>query len=179
VIEHATTLPGVLVFEPKLFEDQRGWFCETFCAEQGPMASLPPFLQDNHSCSHQHVLRGLHYQIRHPQAKLVRVVRGEVFDVAVDLRRSSPHFGKWFGTRLSASNRRQIFVPVGFAHGLLALEGPTEVVYKCSDVYHPECDRTLLWNDPQIGIAWPLQGEPILSAKDRAATPLHAAECYA
>jgi dTDP-4-dehydrorhamnose 3,5-epimerase len=178
MVVHSTSLPGVLLFEPRLFEDHRGWFAETFCSEHGPTAALPPFVQDNHSCSHKNVLRGLHYQIRHPQAKLVRVVRGEVFDVAVDLRRGSPHFGKWFGTRLSARNRLQMFVPAGFAHGLLALEEPSEVVYKCSDAYHPEHDRTVLWNDPQIGIAWPLEGEPLLSAKDLAGTPLNSAECY-
>lgn len=175
-----TNLPGVLLLEPRVFEDVRGWFMETY---HGPRLSLAginvSFVQDNHSFSREGVLRGLHYQIRHPQGKLVRVVRGAVFDVAVDLRRKSATFGQWHGVKLSAENRLQLYIPTGFAHGFLALCDRAEVIYKCTDVYHPEHERTLVWNDPQVGIEWPIDGNPHLSEKDEhGGRRLVDAECY-
>jgi dTDP-4-dehydrorhamnose 3,5-epimerase len=174
-----TDLPGVVVVEPKVFDDPRGFFMETYhklrFAEQGIAAE---FVQDNHSRSVQNTLRGLHYQIQHPQGKLVRVVSGEIFDVAVDLRRRSPTFGRWTGARLSDQNRRQMYVPPGFAHGFCVISPTAEIVYKCTDFYYPEHDRTLLWNDPAIGINWPLGGPPILSAKDEKGKPLAEADNY-
>jgi dTDP-4-dehydrorhamnose 3,5-epimerase len=164
-----TSLPGVLLIEPKVFGDQRGFFMETYRADQFAQAGIPDhFVQDNHSGSSQGILRGLHYQIRQPQGKLVRVVAGEVFDVAVDIRRSSPTCGQWYGVRLSAENKRQLWVPVGFAHGFYVLSEWAEVVYKASDYYAPEWERCLMWNDPQVSVAWPiLPGtQPQLSAKD-------------
>jgi dTDP-4-dehydrorhamnose 3,5-epimerase len=136
-------------------------------------------VQDNHSRSARGVLRGLHYQISHPQGKLVRVVAGEIFDVAVDIRKSSPYFGRWFGASLSADNKRMLWVPPGFAHGFLVCSGSAEVLYKASDFYSPEHERSIIWNDPEIGIAWPLAGPPVLSAKDQAGVPLRQAETYA
>jgi dTDP-4-dehydrorhamnose 3,5-epimerase len=176
-----TKLPEVLVIEPKVFGDSRGWFCESFNART--FAELTgvqtPFVQDNHSCSAQHVLRGLHYQIQQPQGKLVRAVVGTIFDVAVDIRRSSPNFGQWVGVELSAENRHQLWVPAGFAHGFVVLSETAEVLYKTTDYYAPSAERSILWNDPEIGIVWPFTAEPTLSAKDLAAQPLKTAEVFA
>lgn len=163
-----TSLPGVLILEPTVFGDDRGFFYESFNQRvwQKLTGLTRTFVQHNHSRSVQHVLRGLHYQIRQPQGKLVRVVSGEVFDVAVDLRRSSPHFGQWFGTTLSAENKRQLWIPEGFAHGFYVTSPSAEFLYLTTDYYAPEHERTLAWNDPTIGICWPLAGEPLLSPKD-------------
>jgi dTDP-4-dehydrorhamnose 3,5-epimerase len=164
-----TELPEVLLIEPQVFADARGFFMETYharkLAEQGLTAE---FVQDNHSRSQQGTLRGLHYQIRHAQGKLVRVVNGVVFDVAVDLRRHSPTFGRWTGAILSADNKYQLWIPPGFAHGFYALSDVVDLLYKVTDYFAPEWDRTIMWNDPQLNIAWPLanQQPPILSAKD-------------
>jgi dTDP-4-dehydrorhamnose 3,5-epimerase len=176
-----TALPDVLVVEPKVHADGRGFFFESFDAKSfaAMTGRQARFVQDYHSGSAKDVLRGLHYQIKQPQGKLVRAVAGEVFDVAVDLRRASPNFGKWAGVTLSADNRKQIWIPEGFAHGFLTLSGQAELLYKVTDYYAPEHERSLLWNDPAIGIAWPLQHAPMLSAKDRAAAPLERAEVYA
>jgi dTDP-4-dehydrorhamnose 3,5-epimerase len=177
-----TAIPDVLVLEPRVFSDARGSFFETFRLETfnrvvGATAGRP-FVQDNQSRSIRHVLRGLHYQIRQAQGKLVRVVVGEIFDVAVDLRRHSPTFGKWVGAVLSAENRRQLWVPVGLAHGFLVLSDIAETLYKATDYYAPEHERTLLWNDPQIGVEWPLTTTPILAPKDAAGTPLAEADLF-
>lgn len=173
-----TDLPGVMIVEPRVFADSRGWFMETFHAGRFRDAGLPvDFVQDNASLSEQGVLRGLHYQIAQPQAKLVRVVRGEVFDVSVDLRRSSPHFGRWTGVILSETNRRQLVIPAGFAHGFCVLSAIAEVTYKCTALYAPQYECTLLWNDPALGIAWPIR-EPILSPKDRAGLRLADARAF-
>jgi dTDP-4-dehydrorhamnose 3,5-epimerase len=164
-----TTLPGVLLLEPRVFEDARGFFMETYHARDFHAAGVPEsYVQDNHSRSARYTLRGLHYQLGRPQAKLVRVIRGEVFDVAVDIRRGGPAFGRWFGARLSEANRRIMYIPAGFAHGFVALADATELVYKCSDFYAPAQERGLAWNDPRLGIAWPLPAgrTPALSAKD-------------
>jgi len=164
-----TEIPEVLIIEPNVFGDERGYFMEVYQAQAFADAAISAnFVQDNQSGSRRNTLRGLHYQIRQPQAKLVRVISGEVFDVAVDLRRSSPTLGKWVGAYLSAQNRRQIWIPIGFAHGIYILSDWAEVVYKVDDFYAPEWERTLLWNDPKLGISWPLLNEepPILSAKD-------------
>ncbi|MFN7037858.1 MAG: dTDP-4-dehydrorhamnose 3,5-epimerase [Bellilinea sp.] len=174
-------IPDVVLIEPRLFGDQRGFFMETYqqkvFAEHGIAAQ---FVQDNHSGSRRATLRGLHYQIRQPQGKLVRVIAGEIFDVAVDLRRSSPTFGQWVGEILSAENKRQLWVPPGFAHGFYVLSEWAEVVYKASDFYAPQWERTLLWNDPAVGIEWPLLDglELLISEKDRAGLPLAQAETY-
>jgi dTDP-4-dehydrorhamnose 3,5-epimerase len=163
-----TAIPDVLLLEPKVFSDDRGYFFESYRDRDFQEATglQAAFVQDNHSMSTKGVLRGLHYQIRHPQGKLLRVVQGSVFDVAVDLRRSSPTFGRWVGARLSAENRRQLWIPPGFAHGFLALSETAEVLYKITDYWYPEHERTLLWNDPALAIAWPVDGEPRLAAKD-------------
>jgi len=163
-----TDIPGVLVLEPKLFEDARGSFFESFNqrAWREVTGLDTTFVQDNHSISDRGVLRGIHYQVRHPQAKLVRCVRGEIFDVAVDLRRSAATFGRWVGVHLTAANRHQMWVPEGFAHGFLALSERADVLYKTTDYYDPSGERCILWNDPGLAIDWPLTGEPILSAKD-------------
>ncbi|HVN54997.1 MAG TPA: dTDP-4-dehydrorhamnose 3,5-epimerase [Anaerolineaceae bacterium] len=164
-----TAIPDVILIEPRVFGDDRGFFMETYQADQFAQAGiLAAFIQDNHSGSRQGILRGLHYQIRQPQGKLVRAVVGEIFDVAVDLRRGSPTFGQWVGAYLSAQDRRQIWIPVGFAHGFYVVSDWAEVVYKATDYYAPEWERCLAWNDPQIGIDWPLQaGElPVISKKD-------------
>ena len=168
VIESA--LGGVLLFEPAVHGDHRGFFFESYREDLFRQAAVDarPFVQDNHSRSARHVLRGLHYQVRQPQAKLVRVVVGEVFDVVVDLRRQSPTFGKWMGTTLSAENKRMLWIPEGFAHGFLVTSDAAETVYKATDYYAPGYERSLLWNDPAVGIAWPLTAEPTLSAKDLA-----------
>ena len=175
-----TRLPEVLILEPKVFGDDRGFFFESFNARDFAQAiGLDvQFVQDNHSKSAKGVLRGLHYQIQHPQGKLVRVTQGEVFDVAVDLRRSSPTFGKWEGVVLSAENKRQLWVPPGFAHGFLVTSDSAEFLYKTTDYYHPEHERSLLWNDPAVGVAWPMQTEPLLAAKDKAAAKLDRAEVF-
>ena len=175
-----TALPGVLILEPKVFGDARGFFFESFNARDFAQCTGldVAFVQDNHSKSAHGVLRGLHYQIEHAQGKLVRVVAGEVHDVVVDLRRSSPTFGRPFGTMLSAENRRMLWVPPGFAHGFLALSDYAEFLYKTTDYWYPEHERTLLWNDPALAIDWPLSGPPTLAAKDAAGSPLAAADTY-
>ncbi|NMG74283.1 dTDP-4-dehydrorhamnose 3,5-epimerase [Aromatoleum diolicum] len=163
-----TTIPDLLVLEPKVFGDARGFFLESFNARAFRDATGldEQFVQDNHSRSAQGVLRGLHYQIRQPQGKLVRVVRGTVFDVAVDLRRRSPTFGRWDGVELSEDNHRQLWIPPGFAHGFVVLSASADFLYKTTDYYAPEHERCLSWNDPAVGVEWPLDGEPLLSAKD-------------
>jgi dTDP-4-dehydrorhamnose 3,5-epimerase len=177
----ATAIPGLLLLAPAIHEDARGFFFESFNQKRFEAATglNIRFVQDNHSRSVRHVLRGLHYQIRQPQGKLLRVTVGEVFDVAVDLRRSSPTFGKFVGTVLSAENRKQLWIPEGFAHGYLVLSEAAEVLYKTTDYYAPEHERCLIWNDPEVGIDWPKDGEPILSAKDRLGLPLSKAEVFA
>ena len=176
-----TAIPEVLVLEPKVFGDARGFFFESFNARDFAQATGldVTFVQDNHSLSAQGVLRGLHYQVEHAQGKLVRVVQGEVFDVAVDLRQSSPTFGQWVGERLSADNKKQLWVPPGFAHGFVVLSERAEFLYKTTDYWYPEHERSLLWNDPAIGIDWPLQWQPLLAAKDAAAAPLAQAQVFA
>ena len=176
----ATTLPDVKIVEPKVFGDERGFFYESFNAREfaEQVQAGVEFVQDNHSRSAKGVLRGLHYQIQHTQGKLVRVVAGEVFDVAVDLRRSSPTFGKWTGVWLSADNKRQLWVPPGFAHGFCVTSESAEFLYKTTDYWHPEHERSLLWNDPALAIEWPLDGEPRLAAKDAAGVPLAQAEVF-
>jgi dTDP-4-dehydrorhamnose 3,5-epimerase len=173
-----TNLPEVLILEPRVFGDDRGYFYESFNARDFAEATglSVNFVQDNHSKSAKGVLRGLHYQLRQTQGKLVRVVAGEVFDVAVDLRRHSPRFGQWTGVRLSADNHRQLWIPAGFAHGFLVTQGPAEFLYKTTDYWSAPDERSLLWNDPDIGIEWPLEGEPALSLKDADGTPLSQAE---
>jgi dTDP-4-dehydrorhamnose 3,5-epimerase len=175
-----TSLPEVLILEPKVFGDDRGFFFESFNARAFDEATglNRTFVQDNHSRSARNVLRGLHYQIQRPQGKLVRVVSGAVFDVAVDMRRSSPNFGKWVGVELSAENKRQLWVPEGFAHGFVVTSESAEFLYKTTDYWFPEHERSLLWNDPEIGITWPLYGTPILAAKDAAAATLAAADTF-
>jgi len=176
-----TALPDVICIEPKIFADPRGFFLETYRADwMASMGISMPFIQDNHSGSHENTLRGLHYQIRQAQGKLVRVISGEIFDVAVDLRRSSRHFGSWAGEVLSAENRRMLWVPPGFAHGFYVLSSWAEVIYKVTEYYSLQWERTLVWNDPAIGIRWPLpEGlEPVLSLKDASGTRLAVAETY-
>lgn len=173
-----TALPEVLLIQPRVFEDARGFFKETWESRRYAEAGIPGFVQDNCSRSCRGTVRGLHYQIQHPQGKLVQVFKGEIFDVAVDLRRSSPNFGKWTGARLSESNHRQLYVPPGFAHGFCVLSEVADVFYKCTDIYAPEHERTLLWNDPTVGVEWPVEGEPVLSAKDQAGLELAACEVY-
>lgn len=176
-----TALPEVLIIEPKVFGDARGFFFESYNERAFEEATgiKRSFVQDNHSRSARNVLRGLHYQIQNPQGKLVRVTAGEVFDVAVDIRRSSPNFGKWVGVSLSAENKRQLWIPEGFAHGFLVVSDSAEFLYKTTDYYAPEFERSLLWNDPDIGIQWPLDVTPLLAAKDQAASSLSHAEVFA
>jgi dTDP-4-dehydrorhamnose 3,5-epimerase len=177
----AAELPGVILIEPDVFVDQRGFFMETWEMRKFSEAGLTPnFVQENHSHTHYGCLRGLHYQIKQPQGKLVRVILGEVFDVVVDLRRSSVTFGKWLGAILSDKNRLQLWVPPGFAHGFYVTSKAADFVYKCTDYYAPEYERTLAWNDPDVDIQWPLHvGQvPLLSNKDRVGTNLRAAETY-
>ncbi|WP_295764509.1 dTDP-4-dehydrorhamnose 3,5-epimerase [Undibacterium sp.] len=164
-----TQLPGVLIIEPKVFSDGRGFFYESFNAKNfNELTALNvQFVQDNHSLSVKNVLRGLHYQIHNTQGKLVRVTHGEVFDVVVDLRKHSPYFGNWIGTTLSAKNHRQLWIPQGFAHGFLVTSDQAEFLYKTTDYWAPEHERCLRWDDPSIGIIWPLSGDPIVSAKDQ------------
>jgi len=166
----STALPEVKLIEPKVFGDARGFFFESFNGREFAEKVAPgvEFVQDNHSRSAKNVLRGLHYQIQHPQGKLVRVISGEVFDVAVDLRRSSPNFGKWVGVNLSAENNRQLWIPPGFAHGFVVLSETADFLYKTTDYWFPEHERCLIWNDAQVGIEWPVSGEPTLAAKDAA-----------
>lgn len=164
-----TAIPGVLILEPKLFSDARGFFCEIYNERNFAALNIPDrFVQDNQSHSKKGVLRGLHYQSEQAQGKLVSVLQGEIFDVAVDLRRDSPAFGKWVGERLSHSNKRMIWIPKGLAHGFLTLSETADVAYKVTDFWAPQFEKTLLWNDPDIAIAWPVDGEPILSDKDSA-----------
>lgn len=175
-----TSLKDVAVLEPKVFGDARGYFFEAYNQSAFRNLGLPTdFKQDNQSGSRKGVLRGLHYQLNQPQGKLVRVIYGEIFDVAVDLRRDSAQFGHWFGLKLSAENRKMLWIPAGFAHGFLVTSEFAEVIYKANDFYAPAHERSLLWNDPAIGIEWPLEGEPTLSAKDAAGIPLAGAETYA
>ena len=174
-----TSLPGVLLLEPRVFRDERGFFLESY--NQETLAGLGinhHFVQDNHSFSAQNVIRGLHYQICHSQGKLVRVAAGEIFDVVVDLRRSSPAFGKWCGEILSGENNRMLWIPPGFAHGFSVLSPGAHVLYKATDTYHPECERTLAWNDADLNIGWRLSGEPIVSGKDQLGVPLARAEAF-
>ena len=178
-------IPDVVLLEPKVFGDERGFFLESFNARAFREATGldVQFVQDNHSRSARGVLRGLHYQIRQPQGKLVRVVRGSVFDVAVDVRRSSPHFGRWVGAELSEQNQHQLWVPPGFAHGFIVLSDSADFLYKTTEYYAPEHERCIAWNDPAIGIEWPLAAtalpEPVLSKKDAAAPGLGRADVFA
>lgn len=175
-----TDIPDVLIIEPKVFGDDRGFFFESFnqkvWLEKTGLSTA--FVQHNHSRSARHVLRGLHYQIIRPQGKLVRVVSGEVFDVAVDLRKSSPTFGKWAGVHLSAENKRQFWIPEGFAHGFVVLSDFADFLYLATDFYAPEHERAIIWNDPDLGIEWPLDGEPVLSEKDMQAPSFRDADVY-
>jgi len=176
-----SAIPEVLILEPKVFGDDRGFFFESFNARAFEQATglKREFVQDNHSKSAKNVLRGLHYQIQNPQAKLVRVVQGEVFDVAVDLRKSSISFGQWVGTHLSAENKKQLWIPEGFAHGFVVLSETAEFLYKTTDYYLPEHERSLLWCDPVLNIKWPIDGEPRLAVKDASAKQFGVAECFA
>ncbi|MES2339669.1 MAG: dTDP-4-dehydrorhamnose 3,5-epimerase [Pseudomonadota bacterium] len=175
-----TRLPGVVILEPKVFGDDRGYFYESFNARDFAEATGldVTFVQDNHSRSSKNVLRGLHYQIEQAQGKLVRVVEGAVFDVAVDMRRSSPHFGQWVGVELSAENHRQLWVPAGFAHGFVVTSDHAQFLYKTTDYYAPAHERSVLWSDPAIGIDWPIDGPPTLAAKDRDGTLLADADAF-
>ena len=181
MIRHIASVPEVFLLEPQVFTDSRGFFLETYQADKfAQIGIVERFVQDNYSGSQQGVLRGLHYQIHQPQGKLVRTIAGEIYDVAADLRRSSPTFGKWVGHHLSAENRLQIWVPPGFAHGFYVLSEWAEVIYKATDYYAPQFERTLLWNDPAIGIEWPLLADqmPLLSDKDAQGKLLSEAEVY-
>lgn len=175
-----TAIPDVLILEPTVFGDDRGFFYESY--NQQRFAELtgvtPEFVQDNHSKSAKGVLRGLHYQIQQPQGKLVRVTAGAVFDVVVDLRKSSPTFGNWLGVELSGDNKRQLWIPEGFAHGFVVTSDSAEFLYKTTDYWAPQYERSILWNDPAIGIDWPLEGEPLLSGKDKLGTLLADAEVF-
>jgi dTDP-4-dehydrorhamnose 3,5-epimerase len=173
------SLPGLMILDPRVFGDERGFFLESY--NERVMAELGiggRFVQDNHSCSSRDVLRGLHYQIKQAQGKLVRVVEGEILDVAVDLRRSSAAFGRWESVRLSGANKRMLWIPAGFAHGFSVLSEKAHVLYKATDFYAPEHERTLMWNDPELNINWELQGEPIVSAKDQRGVLLRNAETF-
>ncbi len=175
----ASELPAVLILQPRVFEDERGFFLESYQKERFAAAGIPfEFVQDNHSLSRKGVLRGLHYQIRQPQGKLVRVISGEIFDVAVDIRRSSPTFGQWMGIHISAQNKTMLWIPPGFAHGFYVLSEQAEVLYKATDYYAPQWERTILWNDPALGIRWPASPAPIVSPKDAAGLPLSQAELF-
>ncbi|MEH1981758.1 MAG: dTDP-4-dehydrorhamnose 3,5-epimerase [Nostoc sp.] len=175
-----TKISEVLQIEPQVFADDRGFFFEAYNHQSFARKTgiITNFVQDNHSYSKQNVLRGLHYQIQQPQGKLIRAVVGTIFDVAVDIRKSSPTFGKWVGYELSAENKRLLWIPLGFAHGFLVLSEIAEVLYKTTDYYAPQSDRTILWNDPDLAIDWPLTASPILSAKDQAGKPLKTAEIF-
>lgn len=177
----STSIPDILVIEPIVFHDDRGWFYESF--NERRFAELSGinvrFVQDNHSMSKRHVLRGMHYQIQQPQGRLVRVIAGEIFDVAIDIRKSSRTFGQWVGTMLSAANKRQVWIPPGFAHGFVTISGTAEVVYKTTEYWAAESERSILWDDPTLGITWPFESEPYLSEKDRKGKLLAEAETYA
>ncbi len=175
-----TVIPDVLIIEPQVFGDERGFFFESYNRRsfEEMTGVKTPFVQDNHSRSGKNVLRGLHYQIRQPQGKLVRAIAGEVFDVAVDIRRSMPTFGRWICERLSADNKRMLWVPPGFAHGFLVLSEYAEIQYKTTDYYAPEHERSILWNDPDLNILWPLQGQPILAEKDMKGSLFKEAEVF-
>lgn len=175
-----TALPEVLILNPKVFGDDRGFFFESFNQRDfNNVTGLDvTFVQDNHSRSSKGVLRGLHYQIQHPQGKLVRVTQGVVFDVAVDIRRSSPNFGKWIGVELSSENKRQLWIPAGFAHGFIVTSESAEFLYKTTDYWFPEYERSLLWSDKTIGINWPLDSEPKLATKDLAGLPINEADVF-
>jgi dTDP-4-dehydrorhamnose 3,5-epimerase len=176
-----TSIPDVVLIKPKIYEDPRGFFMETYREDRFGTGGIPErFVQENHSRSQRGVLRGLHYQIRQAQGKLIRVIAGEIFDVAVDIRRASPTFGRWVGIILSAENRHQLWIPAGFAHGFYVTGEYAEVVYKVTDYYAPEWERSILWNDPAIGIEWPLAGNaaPILSKKDSEGKPFAEAEIF-
>ncbi len=164
---HKTDLPGVLLLEPRVFGDARGFFVESYRANVYQASAIPPLVQDNHSRSVKGVLRGLHYQLEQPQGKLVRVVRGRIFDVAVDIRRGSPNFGHWTGVELDDERLRQLYIPPGFAHGFCVLSDVVDVIYKCTDYYHPASEYGIAWNDPAIGITWPAL-DFVLSGKDQA-----------
>lgn len=175
-----TSIPDVVLLEPQVFGDERGFFYESWNKRTFAELGIPAdFVQDNHSKSQKNVLRGLHYQIEHAQGKLVRVTSGAVYDVAVDLRRSSPTFGRWVGFTLSAEDKRMAWIPPGFAHGFCVTSDAAEFLYKTTDYYSPAHERTLLWNDPQLAIPWPLSGEPLLAAKDKSGLPLAEAETFA
>lgn len=175
-----TSIPDVLIIEPKVFGDERGFFYESFNERRFTELTgvATKFVQDNHSKSAKNVLRGLHYQIQQPQGKLVRVVAGEVFDVAVDIRKSSSTFGQWVGVTLSADNKRQLWIPPGFAHGFVVTSDSAEFLYKTTDYWAPEFERSILWNDPAIGISWPMENEPQLSVKDKVGALLANAEVF-
>lgn len=176
-----TNIPDIILIRPKVFHDARGFFMETFQAKEFECAGLPVhFVQDNHSGSHRGALRGLHYQIQHTQGKLIRVLAGEIYDVVVDIRRGSPTFKQWVGVHLSAESREQIWIPEGFAHGYYVLSDWAEILYKTTDFYAPEWERCILWNDPDIGVVWPLIKDqtPILSAKDQVGSLLKDADCF-
>lgn len=176
----AADIPDVLIIEPRVFGDERGFFYESFNQKvwEEKTGLRMTFVQDNHSRSACNVLRGLHYQIKQPQGKLVRVLAGEVFDVAVDIRKSSPTFGKWVGFALSAENKRTMWIPEGFAHGFLVLSDVAEFLYKTTDYWAPEYERTIMWNDPDLGIRWPLKAPPVLSGKDTEGVAFKDAEVY-
>lgn len=175
----STSLPEVFILEPRVFGDERGFFFESY-NERGmsDVGIAQNFVQDNHSCSSRNVLRGLHYQLKHAQGKLVRVAVGEILDVAVDMRRRSPTFGKWEAVRLSGDNKRMLWIPTGFAHGFCVLSEKAHVLYKATDFYAPEHERTLAWNDPELKIDWEFEGEPIVSAKDQRGVAFRDAECF-
>ena len=174
-----TSLPGVFILEPRVFGDERGFFFESYNQQTMAEAGIVEgFVQDNHSSSRRNVLRGLHYQLKQAQGKLVRVVEGEILDVAVDLRRSSPSFGRWEAVRLSSENKRMLWIPLGFAHGFCVKSEKAQVLYKATDFYAPAHERTLIWNDPQLKIDWELEGEPIVSVKDQRGVVLHDAETF-
>jgi dTDP-4-dehydrorhamnose 3,5-epimerase len=175
----STPLPGVFILEPRVFGDERGFFFESYNQQAMAEAGITDgFVQDNHSCSSRNVLRGLHYQVKHPQGKLVRVAEGEILDVAVDMRRGSPSFGRWEAVRLSGENKRMLWIPVGFAHGFRVLSDKAHVLYKATDFYAPEHERTLAWNDPDLKINWELDGDPTVSAKDQRGVAFRHAESF-
>ena len=175
----STSLPGVVILEPRVFGDERGFFLESYNEKAfAEMGIDERFVQDNHSSSRRNVLRGLHYQIKHPQGKLVRAVEGEILDVAVDLRKSSPTFGGWEAVRLSGENKRMLWIPAGFAHGFRVISEKAQVLYKATDYYAPEHERTLAWSDPELKIDWEVEGEPIVSAKDQRGIALSDAETF-
>ncbi|MDO9694710.1 MAG: dTDP-4-dehydrorhamnose 3,5-epimerase [Candidatus Latescibacteria bacterium] len=180
MIVKKTDLPDVLLLEPRVFPDARGFFLESFNARtwREAVGFLPDFVQDNHSRSRRGVVRGLHYQVRHVQGKLVQAVRGEIYDVAVDLRRGSPTCGKWTAATLSGDNHRQLWIPPGFAHAFLTLSDEADVIYKTTDYYDRDAERCIRWDDPDLGIAWPLPAAAVLSEKDRGAVPLREAELF-